>query len=640
MTLAVNYTFKGHGNWSLDATGGSATNGGTIDAVIPTNSHVEAAFLYATTFFNGDVGSVDFDGTHLDATDFAALGFTSAASLQAFRADVTDLVSTEVGGGADTPFSFDISNLSSSGVDGYALAIVYSNPDEPTRSIVLADGSSDPAGDSFAVDFPTPIDTTVDDFSALLSLGIGFGFQPAGQFSTVDVDGRRLTSFAGGQDDGSSGNGGLITIGGIGDDPANPADPAAQGSDPRFDDELYDLAQGDGLNSAPFLPNGATSLTISTLNPSNDDNIFFAGFNILGDAIVDSEGNDTPTAVDDNVATLADASIPSIDVVGNDIDPDGDPLVVTELGGVAAVVGTPIDLASGAQVTLNADGTVSYNPDDGFTALAPGVDAADDFTYKISDGNGGFDTATVHVTVTGVESGPSDEDDCDCTDGIIGTDAGETIRGTTANDDICGLGGDDTLIGAMGDDSLCGGAGNDRLEGGIGNDTLKGGSDNDTLIGSNGLDVLTGGSGNDTLEGGNDDDHLDGGTGADTLNGGNGVDTLLGGDGDDSLAGGTGADTLEGGAGTDDLTGGTATDTFVFRDGFGNDTINDFHVLGAQHDILQFDTSLFADAADLFAHSADTAEGIVFTSDLGDTLLVKNASVAQLQLHPEDLHFV
>ena len=46
MTLSVNYTFKGHGNWSLDGTGGSATGGGTIDAIIPTNSHIEAAFLY------------------------------------------------------------------------------------------------------------------------------------------------------------------------------------------------------------------------------------------------------------------------------------------------------------------------------------------------------------------------------------------------------------------------------------------------------------------------------------------------------------------------------------------------------------------------------------------------------------------
>jgi hypothetical protein len=86
MTLAVNYTFKGHGNWSLDAISGSATDGGLVEAAVPTGSHVEAAFLYASTYFGASsAASVDFDGTTLDAADFTALGSTSLASLQAFR---------------------------------------------------------------------------------------------------------------------------------------------------------------------------------------------------------------------------------------------------------------------------------------------------------------------------------------------------------------------------------------------------------------------------------------------------------------------------------------------------------------------------------------------------------------------------
>lgn len=316
--------------------------------------------------------------------------------------------------------------------------------------------------------------------------------------------------------------------------------------------------------------------------------------------------NQAPVVVADSASTVENTAV-IIDVLANDSDPEGDTL--TLLSGA--------DPAGGTVAVEN--GMLVYTPPAGFHGVTT-------LTYTVGDsaGNESGGSAEVAVEQVGESGGPDDD----------------VFLGQTGNDTYHGGAGSDQVAGGNGLDALYGDDGNDTLGGGNGDDGLYGGADDDSLSGGNGRDLLDGGSGNDTLDGGNDDDHLGGGTGADTLIGGNGADTLLGGDGDDTLAGGNGTDTLEGGAGVDDLTGGTATDTFVFRDGFGNDTINDFHVLGAQHDILQFDTSLFADAADLFAHSADTAEGIVFTSDLGDTLLVKNASVAQLQLHPEDLYFV
>lgn len=124
-----------------------------------------------------------------------------------------------------------------------------------------------------------------------MSLGISFGFQPAGQYSQVDVNGSRLTTSAGGQDDGFGQDGGLITAGGIGDSTANPDHPfwtdldAANptlgnlGSNAfRYDDELYSLND--------FLTNGDTLININTLNPSNDDNVFFMAFSTLGVAQV------------------------------------------------------------------------------------------------------------------------------------------------------------------------------------------------------------------------------------------------------------------------------------------------------------------------------------------------------------------
>jgi hypothetical protein len=172
-------------------------------------------------------------------------------------------------------------------IDGEALAIVYSNPTEKKRTIAFLGGSSNSAGDSFKVNLAVPLpDPTTAGFEALFSLGIGYSYQTNGsqQYSIVDVNGRRLTTSAGGEDDGGPYNGGLITIGGIGDNPANPVNPNATPTNPRSDDELYNLALGNGVNPAPFLSTGDTSFTVHTQNPSGDDNIFFAGINITADA--------------------------------------------------------------------------------------------------------------------------------------------------------------------------------------------------------------------------------------------------------------------------------------------------------------------------------------------------------------------
>ncbi len=62
-------------------------------------------------------------------------------------------------------------------------------------------------------------------------------------------------------------------------------------------------------------------------------------------------------------------------VLANDSDPDGDPLVVGQVNGNAANVGALITLASGATVTVNADGSLTYTP------LASFI-GTDSFTYR------------------------------------------------------------------------------------------------------------------------------------------------------------------------------------------------------------------------------------------------------------------
>ena len=99
-----------------------------------------------------------------------------------------------------------------------------------------------------------------------------------------------------------------------------------------------------------------------------------------------------------------------------------------------------------------------------------------------------------------------------------------------------------------------------------------------TQMGGRGDDTLTGTEGNDSLNGRRGNDSLIGNARNDTLIGGNGADFLVGSAGDDLLDGGNGTDTLRGGLGNDILTGGNRQDIFVFADGEGIDTINDFEL--------------------------------------------------------------
>jgi hypothetical protein len=88
-----------------------------------------------------------------------------------------------------------------------------------------------------------------------------------------------------------------------------------------------------------------------------------------------------PVATNDSASVTEGQSV-TIPLLANDLDPDGDPLTVTSVGADA-----------GADITINADQTISYAPH----ALTCGLDS---FPYTISDGRGGSASATVFVNIT------------------------------------------------------------------------------------------------------------------------------------------------------------------------------------------------------------------------------------------------
>ncbi len=102
--------------------------------------------------------------------------------------------------------------------------------------------------------------------------------------------------------------------------------------------------------------------------------------------VVVSPVNDIPVASDDTTSTQQGTAV-TINVLANDSDPDGDPLSITGTGP-----------AANGTVAINPDNTVTYTPNAGFVGN-------DTFTYDISDGNGGVDSASVTVSVSASQGG-------------------------------------------------------------------------------------------------------------------------------------------------------------------------------------------------------------------------------------------
>ena len=110
----------------------------------------------------------------------------------------------------------------------------------------------------------------------------------------------------------------------------------------------------------------------------------------------------------------------------------------------------------------------------------------------------------------------------------------------------------------------------------------------------------------------------------------NTIENLLGSAFNDTLRGDANANKIEGGAGNDTLTGNAGNDTFVFHAGYGQDTISDFAAGAAVADVIQVDTSLFANFADIQSHAAQVGSNTVITYDAANTITLTGVSVSSL----------
>jgi hypothetical protein len=274
------------GDYGVATSGwGSTANSGTISTTVPSGSTAVAAYLYSSTFFGGSAsGTLNGAGVNYNA----ALGTitTNGVNLQAYRADVTSIVAPVINGGSGGTYNFRITET---GVnqDGEALVVVYTNPARPTQTVAILNGFSQTTGDTSSITFGKPLDPSAPGFFA--HMAIGDGFSCCGQASTISVNGSPITTVAGNNDssvDGSAANGNLITVGNIAG-PYTGGTPGSPQTNYSADHEAYDLA--------PFVHLGDTVIHLSTVNPTNDDNIFLEVFNVSGQANVITQAVPEPS---------------------------------------------------------------------------------------------------------------------------------------------------------------------------------------------------------------------------------------------------------------------------------------------------------------------------------------------------------
>lgn len=271
---------------SVDGLGTNDVNGGIIQVEKPAGATVRSAYMAAAStggsvriLVDGDVkiGGVDvtWDG-----------GMTTLSSIACYNhwADVTAIVKPTIDAAPAGRVDFTVTEVNTLGIDGEILAVIFDDPNQATaNTILLLFGGQQTTGDTFAIALAEPLDLGDPNLVLDMSLGISYGYQGTGQYSQVDVNGTRLTTSAGGQDDGVALDGALLTVGGLDDSNANPPNPyATANGDPRQDDELYDLI--------PFVSDGDTTITVYTLNPSDDDNIYFTALFLASTTAIVGEG--------------------------------------------------------------------------------------------------------------------------------------------------------------------------------------------------------------------------------------------------------------------------------------------------------------------------------------------------------------
>ncbi|OUS12290.1 hypothetical protein A9Q89_06515 [Gammaproteobacteria bacterium 53_120_T64] len=271
--------------------------------------------------------------------------------------------------------------------------------------------------------------------------------------------------------------------------------------------------------------------------------------------------NNGPLAIEDT-ASIDENTVQFFDVAANDWDFESDALTLLNTLSIASSK-EPAVSGPGIGTVSVIDNQIQWNPGSDYDYLAVGEQAEVVISYEVVDNNGGLDSSTLTLTITGATDNPAPQ---------LGTDGDDYLGGYDYFNPL-----DSHLIGLAGNDTLAGYYGDDRLEGGDGDDFL-------IVYDLSTADYLDGGAGIDRAKlsnvqttedialGADSDGKLAGSIGGATLNI-NDIEWLSvfsGGSGDDrvdvsGLVAQQGS-SLSAGTGNDSLTGGDYSDSFYLQD--------------------------------------------------------------------------
>ncbi|HAH43335.1 MAG TPA: hypothetical protein DCM07_00495, partial [Planctomycetaceae bacterium] len=433
-------------------------NGGTplnfqVDSI--TNAIVNVDFSTGDLIINSILdlnGSTDIVVQAFDVAGNAVLSNTFTVTVNALNdapVAVDDAVSTD----EDTEL-----------INGDVLAANPTNPDSDvennTLTVTAVNGNAVDVGNAVAI-----------GAGGLLTLNSSgtFTFNPNGQYEELAVGETATETFTYTIDDGNGGTDTAtvtITIQGVNDTPVAEDDDFTIDEDATLDMNFHSVFSSNG-NGVDYDPDASDTFEVTSVNGSAasvENEIQLASgalltvyrggfisyrpdgaFDYLADGesasetftytITDVNGatdtatvtitingvNTNPVPVDDAFSTdedtlLAGGNVLNANPTDPDFDAEGQTLTVTEVNGSTGDVDSQITLASGALLTLNADGTFDYDPNGQFEYLVDGQSTTDSFTYKVEDTQGGTATATVNITITGVNNNPVAVDDAFSTD--------------------------------------------------------------------------------------------------------------------------------------------------------------------------------------------------------------------------------
>lgn len=180
------------------------------------------------------------------------------------------------------------------------------------------------------------------------------------------------------------------------EDTAVTIDLAANDSDPDGDTLTYTIDTDPSNGTVTIDPSGSAVYTPNADYVGTDTFVYQVsdpyGATDTANVTVTINGVvDAPVAVDDvtSVTEGATLNVSAPGVMANDYDPDGD-----------AITAVLVDNPTYGTVTLNADGSYTYEHDGS-------EEPTDSFTYYVTDGGLDSNTATVTITVTGVNDPPT-----------------------------------------------------------------------------------------------------------------------------------------------------------------------------------------------------------------------------------------